>query len=236
MLEQINLVNIIGLTLAIISIVLALRSARKKLILYYIESRELSVENINKCEQKSKLKSSKLTESYLTFWNATNKTLSSKDFPSKEKLRIVFSSHMKVIHSEILSSNEKSNRITLKNNKRKNGISAIKLDFEYIDKRQGALIKIIHNGDNDIKLSGKIIGNGKLKQVFDNPFKFSINELYLINATLFLGTITFYQFWSHLTNSFLIGIAASSINVLMLIYIYYKHRTSISMDLRGLNK
>jgi hypothetical protein len=43
-------------------------------------------------------------------------------------------------------------------------INTLKINFDYLDSNEGLILKILHGKDFHLKLSGKIKGNGKIKQ------------------------------------------------------------------------
>lgn len=119
----------------------------------------------------------------IAFWNNGNKTIDKTDIPDGDPLRINIPDDVKVLEKSIIISNNQANRFSIDDDYNK----SIKIDFDYLDPNEGAMIKLIHNGSTskDIFVKGKIKGasepnyidlnEGNLNLTIDfSSFKFSL--------------------------------------------------------------
>jgi hypothetical protein len=109
------------------------------------------------------------TKTKLIFWNNGRKIINKKDIPKAGPLKIKLSeSSYKILSYKILKVNNPANQIKLEYNETNQEIT---LKFDYLNKNNGAVVEIIHDGKTkkDIKLEGDI-KDGTVKNVKkDNP-------------------------------------------------------------------
>lgn len=137
-----------------------------------------------------------LTKTKLVFWNAGKETLTQNDIPTSEPMTICVENGLKILNAKIIFVKNKSNQINIK--KEKNRDNKFYIEFEYIDRDEGAIIEIVHTGtsDSDVKIDGKFKGAEPLQRNsmigIDNLpkiLKFALtNEV--IRSALIAGLIT----------------------------------------------
>lgn len=102
----------------------------------------------------------RLSKSFLVFWNNGNKTIEGKDIVDEEKLRIVFDNTDKdgeILSCKVIKVTRKINNFTITQNKQKSNEAII--DFTYLDARDGAVVEILHSFKNpNITINGAIKG------------------------------------------------------------------------------
>lgn len=125
-----------------------------------------------------------LTITKLIFWNNGKDTIRRLDVASTDPLILKIKDEQYFLDAKIIYQKKPANRflVSLASNKKQ-----ITMDFEYIDKNEGAIIQLLHTGrsSKDISLCGTIMGAGKIKQVA--PFGSSIKNM--IEALPFPGTL-----------------------------------------------
>lgn len=99
-----------------------------------------------------------LTISNVLFWNAGRETINRDDIVQSEPIRIHLKDSKEILDKNIAAITDSTNQFNVSLSKdRKNLI----LDFEYLDKNDGAAIQIFHTGNSsdDIEILGKIKGS-----------------------------------------------------------------------------
>ena len=103
-----------------------------------------------------------LTVTTFAIWNAQGIEIRREDIASECKLKIESIGKADILDAEIILENEKTNKfsiVSLDNKK-------IVFDFEYIDKKEGVVVQVIHTGDKkDLKVNCKIKGGASLLPV-----------------------------------------------------------------------
>lgn len=107
-----------------------------------------------------------LTVTRFTMWNSGNRLLTSKDIVDTKPLSIMSNNDgPDILDVSIIKQSEESNEFVVD---KKNHHSA-ELKFDYMDKRDGIILQILHTGlANDLVIDGKIKGGKKLKNVEKN--------------------------------------------------------------------
>jgi hypothetical protein len=131
----------------------------------------------------SKIETLSITK--LAFWNAGRETINKSDITVPDPLRIEAGEDFKILHADIVKVKNFANQFTI--NLSQDGSRAF-IDFDFIDKYDGAVFQIYHTGESqkDIFIEGTIKGAEKVKYL---PFV-EINELaelsgeYNLNKTL----------------------------------------------------
>lgn len=102
-----------------------------------------------------------LTATKFAFWNAGNDTINKSDIPENSPLRIKAKEGITIYSVEVIFCSDLSNNI----------FPIIKkgtyiFDYDYLDRNQGCIVKILHSGNSsiDIVVSGKIKGVGDFKK------------------------------------------------------------------------
>lgn len=175
---------------AFVSVYLGRKSIERKTIKAILTSDELITNQQSKI---SKIKIffedkpvNKLTITKLTFWNNSSPTINDTDIITAAPLS-VFTKNGEILEISLLKGNDTPNRINVS----PIDDTTAKITFDYLDKKEGGIIQIIHTGDIDsINITRKIKG-GKVK-IMKYSFKFYRNCQYIILLGILL-TVTFYE-------------------------------------------
>ncbi len=165
--EQIDLNEIIsytiGITGLISSIFFYLKSKKEKKPVYDIRTTQLLRKNITSIEkldisyEGQELEDFSVT--YISFWNAGRETIEGSDIVERDPIKINLEGY-KIYDYQIIIEEEKNNI-----HFEKEGVNVIKLKFDYLDKNQGFLLKVYHNGSlSDFKLTGSIKGSRPIQK------------------------------------------------------------------------
>lgn len=155
---------IVGFWIGFIGIILA--------VIFYIKSRKLKrpiywmrTFEILKGEEKfPKLSIAYESETINTvsltkiaFLNAGNETIDSGDIAPKNPLRVEIGGSFKILDKSIVYHKNEANNFKLQETEEKN---ILKIDFDYLDKDEGAIFQIIHDGASAdaINIRGSIKG------------------------------------------------------------------------------
>jgi hypothetical protein len=159
--------------LAILSLILAYIFYRKSLKLkepcWSMASQVLIQDKISKLDNLEILynhvKVENITVSRILFWNRGSEAIRGEDLNTDNPLRIQGDRDTKLLSVEIVDKDH--DKIFLKYNETEEKENdKYLLNFSYLDKNQGAVIEVIHNGKSarSISFCGRIIG-GEVKRV-----------------------------------------------------------------------
>lgn len=98
----------------------------------------------------------------IAIWNSGNVVLNHDDFASEGKLCIISKDETEILYAEIISESDSMNQFEI------NQIDNHKIiiDFEYIEKRNGIVIQLIHTGESsDLDLCCKIKGGNQINKL-----------------------------------------------------------------------
>ena len=140
-----------------------------------------------------------LTVSRILFWNAGGDTIRKSDIADANPLQIVACDGVALLEAQVLATSSQSNKVSCVPQSDKK--SAI-LQFDYLDRDQGAVVQIVHTGTSSdhLKIAGDIMGAPLLlarrierarflalptPQAFDE--KFTPTARRRINATIAFG-------------------------------------------------
>lgn len=101
-----------------------------------------------------------LTITKIAFWNKGKGTIKREDIVPSDPLTFEVADGYQILSIKIFPNN-KSNKFTYSTS---DDLLTAKLDFDYLDENDGAIIQISHTGESgkDIRLKGKIMGTGPL--------------------------------------------------------------------------
>lgn len=101
-----------------------------------------------------------LTATKFAFWNAGNDTINKSDIPESAPLRFKAEEGITIYSVEVVFCSDLSNNIIPKVRK-----GTYSFDFDYLDRDQGCIVKILHSGvsSSNIVVSGKVKGVGDFK-------------------------------------------------------------------------
>lgn len=162
-------IPVISLVVAVISLVVAFvfyrRSRRDKQPCYAIY-RQAVIEN-----RKSILpglsvlyndeKQQFITVANIAFWNAGNETIRAADIATADPLRITVPDDVRVLSAELRKYSDDANQCGIADPEvTKDGSTDIRITFDFLDKENGMLVQIVHNGEEKtlISVTGKIKG------------------------------------------------------------------------------
>lgn len=103
-----------------------------------------------------------LTITKILFWNRGYETINRLDIPQLDPLTIRVKNGLEILDAKIIYMNNPANQFSLIFS---DDISYITLEFDYVDKDEGAIVQVMHTGtsESDVQISGTIKGAGKLK-------------------------------------------------------------------------
>jgi hypothetical protein len=172
----------------ILTVFLYFKGRQRKGLSYYI-SNDLLIDRANteKPDQIeiyfSGTKVDKLYKTLIYIWNSGNQTIKKDELNTKDHLRVN-------IESEVLSI--KIIKVTREvidfnvNHDQEN--TNYKVNFDYLDQGDGAVIEVLHSGSiDDLKLQGTVMGISNIKNTesrTDNFFTKAVNESFILNSTL----------------------------------------------------
>lgn len=198
LIEELTLLNIIFLALAILGIVLAIfffiKSRKEKAPVYKTKTTQLVKNNLSSIEKLQILYDGETLQNlYLTkisIWNSGRETINKSDFVVRDPL-IIDCQGDGIIYDFKIEYADERNAVSVTKIDSKN----LKIDFDYLDKNQGLLLSVFHSTDSsNLILKGSFkgarkieVGYGKelISSTFFNskPVKFSeglINNKYKI--------------------------------------------------------
>lgn len=159
----------IGLALAVIGIVLQIKSNKKKELVYSIKSNNLISGSVSNLENTTifykNQKVLNLTISKILFFNRGNEIITKQDLKTIHHLGI--NSEGEVLDVKVIAENYFANNVQLQH---KNNSKDIYISFDYLDHNHGIIIQIIHTGlaSDDLTVEGSIIGIEKLIRLDPN--------------------------------------------------------------------
>jgi len=162
------IVGILGLFLAIYSLVVQIRSNKKKEPIYFIKSRNLIRDSITQYENLSVLYSNKKVDSFtvskILFYNRGSDVINRDDIVISDQLRITSKQSVKILGAKVLQTTKSANQFRANLRKSRNCVS---IDFEYLAKNEGAVIEVMHTGVSsaDLIIAGVIKDVQEIKHI-----------------------------------------------------------------------
>lgn len=103
-----------------------------------------------------------LCVSKFTIWNSGNRTLNRTDMVESKELTISVTDECRILDVELIACSDETNGFSVKIENE----HAVKVLFEYADKKEGVVIQIIHTGsDENIQIDCKIKGGNPIKNI-----------------------------------------------------------------------
>lgn len=166
--------TILSFLLALLSVILAviffIKSRRLKQPRFAIRSFNLVRDFTSRFEALEMLYAGQsiqnLTVSKIAFWNNGAETIDGQDIASADPLVAKLKEGYRILEASVLSVKNEANQFAIAVS---DGASRVFLQFDYLDKDEGAVIQILHTGKSsgDIWLGGTIKGAGKpVRQYF----------------------------------------------------------------------
>lgn len=120
----------------------------------------------------------------IVFWNAGSETIRGEDIADADPVSIVPLNNTKLLDVKLLEDNSKPSRFLIST---KPDMTAAFLQFDFVDKNQGAVVQAIHTGTSakDVTLTGTIKGAGAPEHnVLNTLFLHTLQELAPVIAAL----------------------------------------------------
>lgn len=115
-----------------------------------------------------------LCVSKFTIWNSGNRTLNNNDMVEDKELTISVLDNSKILDAELIAYSEETNKFYVEVINE----HTVKIYFEYVDKKEGVVIQIIHTGTNDaIQIDCKIKGGKQIKNIVNETVPKNIGKL-----------------------------------------------------------
>lgn len=177
--------NIVSLVFAIIGIILTVKSKKSKKPYYSSRSSRIIGKEVNSIDGLRVFYGDKqlsaLTITKFAFWNSGRDTISYSDLSEKDKLRIESKNGVEILSCEVLTQSKDAFAF---NTQIEGDGKTILLNFDYVDFRGGAILRIRHTGSSfkDLELKGSIktVDSVDRKTVYPPPFDiFSSNNSFL---------------------------------------------------------
>jgi hypothetical protein len=110
-----------------------------------------------------------LSVSKIVFWNHGALTIDSDDLVPADRLRLETKGKGRILSTKLISTNNKASQPLLSASPEKDQAF---LQFEYLDRGQGFVIQVIHEGtsSNDLDLKGAIKGVTRIRKIDLNEF------------------------------------------------------------------
>jgi len=109
---------------------------------------------------KLRVKGSTITELFVTsvaIWNRESQPIrGANDVPTAERLKVEVGPHGRILNAEVTASTALANRVVLE----VASPAAVIANFEYLDPRDGFVVRLIHTGSTAVAVSGRVIGRG----------------------------------------------------------------------------
>lgn len=158
-----NAINLISLGLAVLgvfsSVFFYYKSRKKRIPFYTSRTTRLIRDSLNVIDGLAVFYDNKqlsaLSITKVAFWNAGRETISSSDISGKDTLRLEIDDKYEFLSCDILSQSKEANSFNLQITEDR---KTILLKFDYIDYREGVVMRIRHTGSSseDIKIKGSI--------------------------------------------------------------------------------
>jgi hypothetical protein len=163
---------IVGFILAVWGLAVTYRHRRIKGPRYALVSHNLVYNLVSNVPSLQILHAGKdianLTVTRIAFWNAGGGTIQKGDIAKADTLQIKPKNGVQILSAQLIRESNLVNKFTISVAKDK---SHIALDFDFLDKDQGAVVQVFHTGlgRRDLIISGTIKGSGKPKRVVAPP-------------------------------------------------------------------
>lgn len=130
--------------------------------------------------------------SKITIWNSGNKTINESDMVNSKEITISVEEGDLILDSEVIVTSEETNNFTI----RKIDDRTIKVLFDYTDRKDGAVVQIIHTGTSEIVHIDCKIKGGKPIKNYNNDFatsffyEFFKNNVFLKASAILICFLT----------------------------------------------
>lgn len=195
--------SIVGVLGFFISIIMGAVQRKRKSISFtrdttvLIKNTKPEIEGLEITYQGKPVSSIYITKIHL--WNSGNTLIKRQDFYPDKEIRVEMKeSSVQVLSARIEKESADTCKVSINIDEKE---AVLKMDFEYLEKKQGAVISIYHTKSEDVKVSGKLI-EGKLRdrtatsELIDSAivsytgttmFQITYNSIELIAGAIYKG-------------------------------------------------
>ncbi|MDX6271506.1 MAG: hypothetical protein QOD28_2729 [Acidobacteriota bacterium] len=197
--------SVLSFIITLLSIILAvffyLKSKRSKLPCYSTRNINIIRDLVSRIESLEMLYDShrieNLTVTKFAFWNGGSETIGSQDVASSDPVSFQVVEGCEILKAQKLYEKNSANKFALISTSNN---SQHLIEFEYIDKDEGAVFQFLHTGksNQDIIVSGTIKGAGKLVEKNYSSFEkwllkvFPFAKIYLTGSRAWIVFLFFF--------------------------------------------
>lgn len=162
--------SLVGLIVTTVSLVVAFifyRKSRRDKIPCYSVTKQTVIENsapilpglsvqFNGVVQKV------ITVAKVAFWNHGTETIMRQDIADAKPLTIIIDEGVKVLNATVLKRTDLANQFEIgEPQKQENGTISVPISFDFLDRGDGALVQVVHNGEEKtmVWVEGRIKGS-----------------------------------------------------------------------------
>lgn len=112
--------------------------------------------------------------STVTIWNSGNRTINDSDIVESKELSISLLDDNRILSADIIAISEDTNsfKINIIDN------NCVKITFDYVDKKDGVVVQIIHTGQSEsVDINCKIKGGYSMKEVVNDSIPKTIAKV-----------------------------------------------------------
>lgn len=130
----------------------------------------------------------KLYKTLIYIWNSGDQTIKKEELNTKDPLRLRIKNESEILSIKIIKVTRSVTDFSTINSKEN---TEYKINFDYLDQGDGAVIEVLHNGViDDLELLGTIMGISKIKNIDskkENKISKILNEIFILNSTFLLN-------------------------------------------------
>ena len=165
------------ITSVVLAIVFYLKGKEKKEFSYCLRSSTLIRGKKRKLDKLSVTYAGEriddLCVSRFTIWNSGNKTLNRHDMVSTKEVTITTTDGSRILDAELIACSEETNKFSVQITDK----YTVKILFDYVDKREGAVVQILHTGmDGTLEIDCKIKGGQPIKNFINETVPRIVSE------------------------------------------------------------
>ena len=178
--------GILSLVVAIIGNPLAYSFGKKDKEPAYGKTTFNLISDLNEYENLNLLYNDESVEDFsvtkIVFWNKGRAPIRRGDIAEAEPIKIQLTKdNIRILEAKIISTNNSANQFTIEHDIESNWIH---INFEFVNKKNGVVIEVVHNGktNKDIELVGQVIGGKKITKLslsgdVDHQFLKFVNKI-----------------------------------------------------------
>lgn len=186
--------TVLSLAIGVLGVILTMRSMRAKRPTWSIHSHNLINASAAALPQLDirygDHKAENLTVSRIAFWNSGAETIGGEDIAEADPLRVVASGRVELLDVGVIKANSPANRFAV--TKMEDG-KAVKLVFDFLDRRHGAVIQAIHTGisSEDLHVEGTVKGTRRIRRLQAKAYRSWMRKILDQIAWLALAFVLF---------------------------------------------